>query len=223
MKEQSEKKPGVRQASMEQKRNTILKSACCLFTQNGIDATSMEDISTHAWIGSATLYRYYPTKQLLACACALSYWQELQEQYLPLFETSAYQQSSGLCQLARILDLFPVLYEQHRGFLSFLMDFDCFLKSSSPPATLLADYEGLIFSLKDVAVSAILHGMEDGTIRSSGNAEELYFTIFHCMLSTTQKLALQGNLLPMDGLVDGKRQLTLLITTLINGLKNGKE
>lgn len=223
MKEQSEKKPGARQASMEHKRRAILKSACCLFTQNGIEATSMEDISIHAGIGSATLYRYFPTKQLLVCACALSYWQKLRDQYLPLFEAPAYRQSSGLSQLAEILNLFPVLYEEHRGFLGFLMDFDCFLKSSSTPAALLADYEGIIFSLKDIAVSAILRGKADGTIRCDASAEEIYFTAFHCMLSTTQKLALQGNLLPMDGLVDGKRQLTLLITILINGLKNGKE
>ena len=209
---------GIRQTAMEQKRERILSGASSLFRRQGIENTSMEQISKEAQIGSATIYRYFPTKPQLVCAVAFKYWLELKERYLPLIESDDYNAQTGHEQLKRILNLFITLYEEHTDFLSFLADFDTYIKSSPLPAEQLSGYEDIIFSLKEYAQQAIQKGLADHTLHSLADTEEIYFTVFHCMLSTTQKMALSGNLLPMDSKVSGKRQLLLLTELLLQGL-----
>lgn len=218
MPEKKELPQSVRASAKAKKRITILKAALTLFSTYGIENVSMEQISEKAEIGSATIYRYFPTKPELACQAALLLWQDLEQQYLPALKTEVYASLDGKEQLHTILNLFPAIYKEHTAFLRFLMDFDNYIQSAQIGQDQLTEYEGLIVSLKEYAEAAIRKGQEDGTISCSSPISELYFTIFHCMLSTTQKMALQGNLLPMDLIVSGEAQLNLLIQLLLAGL-----
>jgi AcrR family transcriptional regulator len=56
---------GLREINAERTRQLIVDAAMELFFQRGYDATTMEDIATHAGIGISTLYRYFPTKDRL--------------------------------------------------------------------------------------------------------------------------------------------------------------
>lgn len=56
---------GLREVHAAQTRELILDAAFSLFLDRGYDKTTMEDIAAKAEIGTTTLYRYYPTKDLL--------------------------------------------------------------------------------------------------------------------------------------------------------------
>ncbi|MET1039046.1 MAG: helix-turn-helix domain-containing protein, partial [Aeromicrobium sp.] len=43
----------------------MIATAMRLFLDAGYDATTMGDIADHAKVGESTLYRYFPTKDLL--------------------------------------------------------------------------------------------------------------------------------------------------------------
>jgi AcrR family transcriptional regulator len=56
---------GLRERKAEQARRTMVDTAVHLFLAQGFDATTMEQIAEQAEVGTSTLYRYFPTKDLL--------------------------------------------------------------------------------------------------------------------------------------------------------------
>jgi AcrR family transcriptional regulator len=59
---------GLREINAARTRQLIVDGALELFVERGYDATTMEDIAGHVGIGISTLYRYFPSKDLLATA-----------------------------------------------------------------------------------------------------------------------------------------------------------
>ncbi|WTW98949.1 TetR/AcrR family transcriptional regulator [Streptomycetaceae bacterium NBC_01309] len=56
---------GLRELKATRTRRQIVESALDLFIDQGYDATTMEQIAERAEVGSTTLYRYFPSKDLL--------------------------------------------------------------------------------------------------------------------------------------------------------------
>ncbi|GAB2831859.1 TetR/AcrR family transcriptional regulator [Microbacterium insulae] len=55
----------LRQKKAAQTRQRMVDVAVALFERNGYEATKMETIAEKAEVGTTTLYRYFPTKELL--------------------------------------------------------------------------------------------------------------------------------------------------------------
>ncbi len=53
---------GLRQVKAERTRAAILDAALDLFSEQGFDPTTMDQVAARAEVGIATLYRYFPTK-----------------------------------------------------------------------------------------------------------------------------------------------------------------
>ena len=56
---------GLREIKMERTRQLIADTAIALFSEQGFDATTVEQIAAAAEVGPRTVYRYYPTKEAL--------------------------------------------------------------------------------------------------------------------------------------------------------------
>ncbi|MFJ9032168.1 TetR/AcrR family transcriptional regulator [Streptomyces sp. NPDC102274] len=56
---------GLRELKATRTRQQIVDTALSLFIDQGYDATTMEQIAERAEVGSTTLYRYFPSKDLL--------------------------------------------------------------------------------------------------------------------------------------------------------------
>ncbi|GAA3709133.1 hypothetical protein GCM10022224_088320 [Nonomuraea antimicrobica] len=56
---------GLRELKATRTRRQIVDVALDLFIEQGYDATTMEQIAERAEVGSTTLYRYFPSKDLL--------------------------------------------------------------------------------------------------------------------------------------------------------------
>lgn len=56
---------GLRELKAQRTRRQIIDVALDLFIEQGYDETTMEQIAERAEIGSSTLYRYFPSKDLL--------------------------------------------------------------------------------------------------------------------------------------------------------------
>lgn len=61
----AERLPHMLRGDAQSNRDRILEAARALFAEQGIDVTTMRAISRRAQVGPATLYRRFPTKQLL--------------------------------------------------------------------------------------------------------------------------------------------------------------
>jgi AcrR family transcriptional regulator len=56
---------GLRERNAARTRDEIIEAALDLFVERGYDATTMEEVALSAGVGTSTLYRYFPTKELL--------------------------------------------------------------------------------------------------------------------------------------------------------------
>ena len=208
----------LRQSNKEKRRNAILSHAIALFGRQGIEATTMEQLAEAAGIGSATIYRYFPTKNDVVVAAVIEAWQEQSRRYLPLINSPDFEKLNGQEQIRYILGIFIDLYDQSPDFLWLLMAFDSYTKGNVISKEQLDSYQQVIIFLKGYAVAALKKGMADQTLHLTKSPELVYFTIFHTMLSLTSKLVCQGNILEMDAWVDGRQELLLLREVLLRGL-----
>lgn len=208
----------LRQSNKEKRRNAILSHAIALFGRQGIEATTMEQLAETAGIGSATIYRYFPTKNDVVVAAVIEAWQEQSRRYLPLINSPDFEKLNGQEQIRYILGIFIDLYDQSPDFLWLLMAFDSYTKGNVISKEQLDSYQQVIIFLKGYAVAALKKGKADQTLHLTKSPELVYFTIFHTMLSLTSKLVCQGNILEMDAWVDGRQELLLLREVLLRGL-----
>ena len=56
---------GLREQKAQRTRSAILDAALDLFSEQGFDPTTMDQIAAQSQIGIATLYRYFPTKDAI--------------------------------------------------------------------------------------------------------------------------------------------------------------
>jgi AcrR family transcriptional regulator len=56
---------GLRELKVARTRDLLVDTAVGLFLEHGYEQTTMEQIAEHAEVGTSTLYRYFPSKDLL--------------------------------------------------------------------------------------------------------------------------------------------------------------
>lgn len=212
------------QSDIKEKRiEHILDCAFRLFAENGLDSVTMNDIAKEAEIGVASLYRYFVTKEELAIQCATQIWNARVYDFSELFSDQDYLDKNGLEQLAVIFSIFCEMFRSNRDFFRFIYFFDSFIHRNNVATDSLSKYEYSIGDSKDIVISAIQKGFNDGSIRKELNAgdggEMLYFTITHSLFSMGQKLSLTEEMLNMDRNVPGTVQMQLLSRLLIQSLK----
>ena len=102
----------------------ILAKAFDLFSKEGIDNVTMNNIAEKAEIGVASLYRYFSTKEELAIQCATKMWQIEKEKANGFFTTNEYLEKTGIEQLTGILDYFEKSFDSTQDFYRFIYYFN---------------------------------------------------------------------------------------------------
>lgn len=66
------RRPGRRERRQAETREKIIRSALLLFSERGVTATTVEDITNAADVGKGTFFNYFPTKEhILAHLCQM--------------------------------------------------------------------------------------------------------------------------------------------------------
>lgn len=86
---------------MEDKRTAIVQQALSLFMENGLSATSMEDVARAMNLGKATIYHYFDSKETLFWASVDLEVSQMEEAFLLELK----KEKSGRDKLIRYLDL----------------------------------------------------------------------------------------------------------------------
>lgn len=184
----------TRERQAQQKRKQILTASMTLFEKKCIEDTSIEEIAKHAGVGAATVYRYFSTKIELVIETAGHYWEQ-------------------------ILHTFCRIFEEEKAFLKFLQEFDVFVKKYEISQEGLSDYEDGILKLKPYVTNALETGLEDGSLAFVCSVDEMYFSLTHTLLSLMEKLAVGGDILTSDRIVEGNVQLQVMTGVILRGLQ----
>lgn len=214
----------IEQNEIKQSRmNHILECAYDLF-DNGIDVITMNDIAKKAEIGVASLYRYFSTKNILAIECARYFWKKEETKMMDILSWSDFNNIDGFNQVKILLSMFPKFFATEKKFFRYIYYFDAFTKTENISANDLNPYELIIQGSKNVMMSAIVKGANDGSIEFHGaSTDELYFTLTHSFFSLAQKLSLTSEMLTMDSAISSQIQMDLLAKLLLCSISKNRE
>ncbi|MNZ87730.1 HTH-type transcriptional repressor KstR2 [compost metagenome] len=202
-----------RSDSKQQRLHTILEAAEHVFTQKGIDKTTMQDIAHSANIGIATLFRYFPKKEKLIVAVA----NKLMEPMLYQFQAIADLPISCLEQLERLFDFF--IEDHHNSSIKFMVDFESYASHSLEPIEDIHAFNALSRSISQQYARIIENGIKDGSIRADLPIEEVLITVVNTFGLFSKKLSLHNNILLFESELDSDHQLRLLKKLMLDYLK----
>lgn len=166
----------------------VIEAAKIEFNEHGIKNAKLRIIAKRAKVGEASIYRYFKDKTDLIKIVALSYWQNHANLFDDYYYGKVIHKENGLKKIEQALHIFHELYENNKEFLKFVEDFDIYM-AREVSSTKDNDFQELIYSLKKRFVSIFDEGVEDGSIRSDLDGEDLYSFVSQVMISTTQKLS----------------------------------
>lgn len=219
----------TRKEKKDSRIQAIIECTFGLFSENGIENISMNDIAVASKIGVASLYRYFQTKEELAIEVAIYAWNLELSVFNEVFTSKKYEALSGYEQLKELLEVFADALVTQRSFFSFVYYFDSFIKKEKVSAEKLREYERTILGTNTIVVHALDKGIADGSISFSGSnnevlssasTQEMFITMMHSLFCLAQKLSISGDLLAMDEIVGARKQIEILINMLLVSLKN---
>lgn len=213
----------------EERITHILNCSFKLFSKDGIESVTMNEIAANSEIGVASLYRYFVTKEDLSIQVAIHAWKTMEEKFEVVFTSEKYKKLSGIKQLEALLNVFPSAFKDSPDFFKFIYFFDSFMKKESVDQKRLAEYEEKISFVKSIVVAAIKKGLKDKSIDYSKlfekvtfedeSVEKIYSAVLHALFSSAQKLSLSLGLLAMDDRVQPEEELRLLVKLFVDELK----
>jgi len=208
-----------REAFKQQRKADIVSAALTVFSEHGLETTTMVDVAKQAQVGVASVYRYFTTKFDLALEAANLLWLEKIDPMFYAVIDESYTQQNGLEKIRRLLNVSSQLTTQLPNALSFLEYFDNFIVNQHIESSRLLSYNESLSSAKDLFVDAVNQGKQDGSIRADLDEVAFYYTISHTLMSLAQKLILRGNIVDSDAEVGKLDQVTIVIDMAISYIK----
>lgn len=197
----------------QQRLCTILESAERIFSQKGIEKSTMQDVATEANIGIATLFRYFPRKEKLIVAVAT----RMLEPMLEYFTHVAEQPLTCHQQIELLFDYF--IQDQNHLSIIFMVNFESYASHSSEPVEDVMDFNALNRQIWHQYSKIIQNGIEDGSIRSDLPVKETLITLMNSFALFSRKLTMKKNILLLESDLDSDDQLQLLKQIFLDHLK----
>lgn len=211
---ETKKVMGERERTLNIRREAVIAAAWKEFCNNGIEATSIQQIADRAGIGVASVYRYYSNKGELAVHSAILNWRKFFE---PL-TTNALNENTGSSQLQAIMRGYIKLFTDHpEGFL-FFEDFDNYISHLDIRPDAMVEYEEEFKRDNELMVKIISLGVEEGSFRTDIDLHFYNAMASQAVPSLAQKLLKRGHVISEDDTYSAVDQLSLLIETLIQNI-----
>ncbi|MBO2516501.1 MAG: TetR/AcrR family transcriptional regulator [Clostridiales bacterium] len=194
---------------MAARREAMICAGFRLFSQNGIDTVSMQDIAKECHLGIATLYRYYSTKMELVLDIGTRKW----EDYIGFVHSSRKEhhadEMTAAGEFAFYLDFYIDLYQNHRDLLRFNQSMNNYVQHERATPEQLKPYTDAIGRIRQLFYSVYEKGRRDGTLRTDIPADSMFSATAHIMLAVIVRYA-QGLLYSADSEPDLINECILL-------------
>lgn len=166
-----------------QKTERIISVATQLFSELGFEQTSMQKIADDAEIGVATLFRYFPKKELLIVAVI----EHVIEEMVPLFSSIGQSNRSGLEKMEAIIDAYiNYLVSAKRAPVILLENFDYYAAYHRLEPALIQQIQQSYAKIGKLINESINEGISDGSITLSKN-ETVHATVIMNLFGTAIK------------------------------------
>ena len=167
-------------------RSIILESAYELFRENGIDGTTMDDISRHSEYSKSSIYKYFGSKDGIVCHLIYEGIEYLQGK---LQEDAKQSQSFAdfyrrfYTSIADIREKYPLYYDGIVGALPF--------EYNAPASDIRKKIYIAGETLNEIVEERIAKGMADGEIASEEDLSGSAIFMRFCLMGIVDKIALK--------------------------------
>lgn len=201
------------------KMEIVLNNAAIVFSERGIENTKMTDIAEISNIGVATIYRYFKTKAEIAIRVGLLFWEDVRINLLKRISCDSYINKTGYEQMVCLTQFYMDMYDNNKNLFKFIYYLDNYIIQERIDKERLKDYEDSIVAIKNVAMSSIKKGQEDGSIKKDINGEEIYIVSVHSLVTLCQKLIIENDILSIDDRISDKKQIDIFIEMILFYIK----
>lgn len=198
------------------KRQQMLLAARKLFTENGFERTTMQKIADEANVGVATLFRYFPKKELLI----IEVIKEVIEEMVPNFESIANAKISGYDKMEAIIDAYiQYTFSANQQAITLLESFEYFMAYNPLEVTLLNEIRQSYTKIGRIITQVLQQGMIDGSITMKETKYITLQTIMNLFGTAIKKHAFIGLLPDAIVPVPAKEELNEVKLLILSYLK----
>lgn len=191
------------------KRELMLETGFRIFSENVIEAVSMNNVARACNIGIATLYRYFAAKLDFVIAIATRQWEdyyvEVEKEYL---ERNGENMTASE-EFEFYLDAYITLYRKHKDILRFNRNFDTYVRHEGATSEQMKPYNEAVNVFARKFHTVYVKAENDGTLRTDIPEERLFVSAMYTMLSVSTKYA-EGLIYPDSSEHDMTEELMLL-------------
>ena len=195
------------QSNREKRYQAIINSAEQLFTKNSWETVQMQHIADAAGIGVATLFRYFPKKELVIIAVAeqllsreLGFFHDIQEKKL-----SSFEKIEAIFHPYNRLKTPDVIDEA-----KFIDRFDANIGDIEDYETAAAKYFEIRKEIALIVKDIVQEGQADGSLPQGASVMDEIMTMINNFGLFARKLALMNDILELEATPDAKQQLSII-------------
>lgn len=169
-----------------QKKERMLRAARKLFTEQGFERTTMQKIADEANVGVATLFRYFPKKELLIVEVVNGVILEM----APIFEGIVATDDNGYTKMASILDAYiDYLCAANREAVTLLESFEYYVIYNPVAPEYLTTIRQAYAHIGQLVNEALQIGLRDGSIQLHSTQLMTFYTMFNLFGTAIKKHA----------------------------------
>ncbi|MEZ2458973.1 TetR/AcrR family transcriptional regulator [Salinicoccus roseus] len=195
------------QSNREKRYQAIINSAEQLFTKNSWETVQMQHIADAAGIGVATLFRYFPKKELVIIAVA----EQLLSRELGFFHDIQEKKLSGFEKIEAIFHQYnrlktPDVIDEAK----FIDRFDANIGDIEDYETAAAKYFEIRKEIAVIVKDIVQEGQADGSLPQGASVMDEIMTMINNFGLFARKLALMNDILELETTPDAKQQLSII-------------
>lgn len=195
----------------------MLSAARHLFTDYGFEKTTMQKIADEAGVGVATVFRYFPKKELLIIEVV----KEVIEVMVPRFEEITKSPQSGYDKMDAILDAYiDYIFSANREAIILLESFEYYIAYNPMEESLTKEIYQTYAKIGRIVDQVIQDGVQDGSILLDSTEQMNAATILNLFGTAIKKHAFNSLLSNVIVPIPTKEQLFQLKSMLLLYLKN---
>lgn len=206
-----------------ERKEMIIHTAFKLFCKQGIDRVTMLQISRSAGVGETTMYRYFDDKITLVQETFIRLWDTIMTHLEETVETTEdYNELTGIKQVEVWLKAFKALYVEHADFILFSYEAKLYMVRHKVH---LSKYQQdiLMHALKGPFINALEKGKADGSITSTLDNEDVFYSIWGAIRGYVVKIVVYAELYGGDSPWEPRYPIISrsILTMLRSGGKKG--
>jgi len=170
-----------------ERRNNMLAAAAKLFAQEGFEKTTMQKVADEANVGVATLFRYFPNKEVLI----IEVIKRIIEKQVPYFEEIDATNKSGIEKIDDVLTTYiRFIFEENRDSIKLLESFELYIAFNVIDMHLLEQIKQAYSAVWEIILKIVKEGKEDGSIQLSISNEQITRTMLSMFGTAIKKYSL---------------------------------